>query len=124
MRFLLFNSSFLHIFTPELRAQRSAYTVTMVETKYRIAKENDSVVVTKVDSQARFTISFKRTIRVPDNDDQISALPPDMGNFPLYRVKDYETRLPKDLVQKGGLFLPIYRKLEESSLVRSSLTLY
>lgn len=88
----------------------------MVKTRYRIAEENDTVVIARDGSSDRVEISFKRTIRVPDNDEQISALPPDMGNFPLYKVKYYGARLPDEVVQKGGLFLPIYRKLFASPL--------
>lgn len=54
-------------------------------------------------------ISFKRTIKVPDNK-KSSALPPDLGNLPLYWVKSYLKTLPDDLIAKGGLFLPMYRK--------------
>lgn len=53
-------------------------------------------------------ICFKRTIRVPDNDDT-NDLPPDAGSFPLYKVDDYAETLPLSMAQKGGIFLPIYR---------------
>jgi hypothetical protein len=55
------------------------------------------------------TITFKRTVRVPDNDES-TALPPDMGSFPLFKVDDYAESLPVNMAQKGGLFLPMYRK--------------
>ena len=54
-------------------------------------------------------ITFKRTIRVPDNHES-SELPPDMGKFPLYQVDGYAERLPISMAQKGGVFLPMYRK--------------
>lgn len=54
-------------------------------------------------------ITFQRTIRVPDNSN-VSKLPPDLGRFPLYKVKDYATRLPKDMADKGGVFFPMHRK--------------
>lgn len=54
-------------------------------------------------------ISFKRTVRVPDND-AISELPPDMGNFPLYKVSSYAQSLPAEMVKTGGIFMPMYRK--------------
>ncbi|KAM0468793.1 hypothetical protein ACHAP7_010578 [Fusarium lateritium] len=54
-------------------------------------------------------ITFKRTIRVPDNDES-TALPPDMGSFPLFKVDDYANTLPVNMAQKGGLFLPMYQR--------------
>jgi hypothetical protein len=54
-------------------------------------------------------ITFKRTIRVPDND-ETSALPPDMGDFPLYKVDSYTDKLPLSMARKGGLFIPMYHK--------------
>ncbi|KAH8595364.1 hypothetical protein B0O99DRAFT_155247 [Bisporella sp. PMI_857] len=54
-------------------------------------------------------ISFRRTIRVPDNA-QSSKLPPSLGKFPLYQVKSYRSQLPPEMVAKGGLFFPMYQK--------------
>ncbi|RGP63882.1 integral membrane [Fusarium longipes] len=54
-------------------------------------------------------ITFKRTIRVPDKD-EINNLPPDMGEFPLYRVDDYADKLPLSLAQKGGLLIPMHQR--------------
>ena len=54
-------------------------------------------------------MTFRRTIRVPDNHES-SDLPPDMGKFPLYQVDKYADRLPVSMTQKGGVFLPMYRK--------------
>lgn len=54
-------------------------------------------------------ISFRRTIRVPDNA-QVSKLPPGLGCFPLYKVHDYASRLPQDVLDKGGIFFPMHQK--------------
>jgi hypothetical protein len=54
-------------------------------------------------------ISLRRTIRVPDNGKPYE-LPPDMGGFPLYSVNKYKSRLPAEIANKGGVFIPIYRK--------------
>ncbi|KAL2072051.1 hypothetical protein VTL71DRAFT_11394 [Oculimacula yallundae] len=54
-------------------------------------------------------ISLRRTVRVPDNGSSYS-LPPDCGPFPIYSVKDYEDKLPKNMAAKGGLFIPIYER--------------
>lgn len=55
------------------------------------------------------TISFKRTIRVPDNSG-ISQLPPALGSFPLHKVSEHRSRLPGEIVHKGGVFLPMHEK--------------
>ncbi|EKJ68938.1 hypothetical protein FPSE_10863 [Fusarium pseudograminearum CS3096] len=68
--------------------------------------------VTKVTKKVKIDdleISFKRTIRVPDNYDT-NYLPPDAGSFPLYKVDDYAETLPLRMAQKGGLFIPMYQR--------------
>lgn len=54
-------------------------------------------------------ISFRRTVRVPDNQ-QLSQLPPNIGKFPLFQVKDYADKMPPEMVDKGGLFIPMYQR--------------
>lgn len=54
-------------------------------------------------------ISFKRTIRVPDNG-KVNQLPPGLGSFALHKIHDYAERLPREVVQKGGVFLSMYQK--------------
>jgi hypothetical protein len=55
------------------------------------------------------TITFRRTIRVPDNKNT-SGLPPDEGIFPLFKIQDYARKLPLSMAQKGGMFIPMYRE--------------
>lgn len=55
------------------------------------------------------SISFRRTIRVPDGNRQASNLPPDEGKFPLFQVAEYSTdEMPPEMAAKGGLFMPIH----------------
>lgn len=54
-------------------------------------------------------ISFNRTLRVSDNN-TINYLPPSLGNFPLFKVSDYEG-IPAAMKAKGGYFLPMHRTL-------------
>lgn len=56
----------------------------------------------------KLSINFQRTIRVPD-DGQTHRLPPGLGKFPIYNVANYARNLPLDTVQKGGVFIPMYR---------------
>jgi len=56
-----------------------------------------------------FEIAFMRTIRVPD-DGKVHNLPPGMGRFPLFNIASFNKRLPPEMVEKGGVFFPIYRE--------------
>lgn len=56
-------------------------------------------------------ISLRRTIRAPDNG-KLFDLPPDMGTFPIYNVFEHASKLPPNLAEKGGVFVPMYRKFE------------
>ncbi|MEM9863452.1 MAG: hypothetical protein AAF938_17785 [Myxococcota bacterium] len=55
------------------------------------------------------TISFQRTLRIPD-DGKAYPLPPGLGRFPLRRVNDYADRVPASWVAHGGVFLPMYQR--------------
>ena len=79
----------------------------MVSYRYNCSLADDTVQISREGGRESLGISFRRTIRVPDNDGTVD-LPPDMGSFPLYKVKDYKDKLPENMVQKGGLFMPIH----------------
>jgi hypothetical protein len=53
------------------------------------------------------SISFRRTVRVPDNG-KAYDLPPDSGPFPIYSINEHKENLPNHMVSKGGVFVPIY----------------
>lgn len=59
-------------------------------------------------------ISFRRTIRVPDNQ-QTSLLPPDLRTYPLLSVNQHAGKMKAEMVAKGGLFFPMYRKCKGKS---------
>jgi hypothetical protein len=56
-----------------------------------------------------FEISFYRTIRIPENG-KVHNLPPGLGKFPLFNVQSFADKLPREIVEKGGIFFPMYRK--------------
>lgn len=56
-----------------------------------------------------FTITFQRTLRIPNNGKKY-PLPPGLGRFPIYRVQDYAKKLPKSWVEAGGVFIPMYQR--------------
>ncbi|KAF8244153.1 ubiquitin-domain-containing protein [Wilcoxina mikolae CBS 423.85] len=61
------------------------------------------------DNNSSLTISFERTIRVPDTG-KPNNLPPELGSFPLYNVAEFSHVLPQDMVEKRDLFLAMYQR--------------
>ena len=57
----------------------------------------------------RFSISFQRTLRIPD-DGRAYPLPPGLGAFPLFKVEDYRDRIPPLWQALGGVFIPMYQR--------------
>lgn len=55
------------------------------------------------------TITFQRTLRIPD-DGRDWPLPPGLGCFPLRRVDDYPNTAPKEWLEHGGVFLPMFQR--------------
>ena len=62
----------------------------------------------KVHEDACASISFIRTLRIPD-DNREYFLPPGFSRFPLSLVDDYVHRLPEAWDRHGGVFLPMYQ---------------
>lgn len=56
-----------------------------------------------------FAVSFQRTLRIPDDGDTY-PLPPGLGQFPICRVEDYESRVPSSWKEHGGVFIPMYQR--------------
>lgn len=55
------------------------------------------------------TMVFHRTVRMPD-DNRLHSLPASLGSFPLYNVADHTERLPDNILEKGGVFLPMWQR--------------
>jgi hypothetical protein len=58
---------------------------------------------------ARFSVSFQRTLRIPD-DGRTYPLPPGLGVFPLFKVDDYRDRVPPLWREQGGAFIAMYQR--------------
>jgi hypothetical protein len=58
--------------------------------------------------EARLTIVFQRTLRIPD-DGKDYPLPPGLGSFPLKHVDDYADKVPSMWLEHGGVMLPMYQ---------------
>jgi hypothetical protein len=57
----------------------------------------------------RFSLTFQRTLRIPD-DGGSYPLPPGLGPFPVYRVRDYADRVPAQWDRENGYFIPMYQR--------------
>ncbi|MEN8149780.1 MAG: hypothetical protein ABFS86_08140, partial [Planctomycetota bacterium] len=62
----------------------------------------------EVHPDAKLTIDFQRTLRIPD-DDGTYPLPPGLGSFPLRHVDDFAERVPGTWLRHGGVMLPIHQ---------------
>jgi hypothetical protein len=61
----------------------------------------------KVHAEARFSVSFQRTLRVPD-DGREYPLPAGLGEFPLRHVDDFADQVPEAWMRRGGVLLPMH----------------
>ena len=75
-----------------------------------ITLENDRLVFSfpNVHQDASFSISFERTLRIP-NDNKTYPLPPSMGNFPLKHLDDFVSRLGEHYEKRGGVIMPMHQ---------------
>ena len=62
----------------------------------------------EVHENARCTIDFQRTLRIPD-DGKDYPLPPGFGSFPLRHLDDYAARLPETWRRRGGVIAPMHQ---------------
>lgn len=62
----------------------------------------------EVHDHARCSISFQRTLRIPDDGSEY-PLPPGLGDFPLRHLDDYAKRLPEGWARRGGVIMPMYQ---------------
>lgn len=62
----------------------------------------------EVHKDARLSIDFQRTLRIPD-DGTAHFLPPGLGRFPLHHVDDYRETTPPQWAEHGGVFFPMHQ---------------
>ena len=72
--------------------------------------ENEKLVFRfpETEPEARFSIDFQRTLRIPDSESTY-GLPPGLGSFPLRHVEDYSDQLPEDMARRGGVLMPMWQ---------------
>jgi len=62
----------------------------------------------EVHPDAQLTITFERTLRIPDTDETY-ALPPGLGAFPLRHVDDFRSKIPPSWNEHGGVMMPMFQ---------------
>ena len=62
----------------------------------------------KLEPEAGCSITFKRTLRIPDTEN-IYDLPPGLGSFALRHAEDYPEGLGDKTLQRGGVIMPIWQ---------------
>jgi hypothetical protein len=82
----------------------------IVERESMIVLEHDRLVFQfpDVHPETSFSISFQRTLRIPD-DGSDYPLPPGLGAFPLRLVDDLADSLPACWREHGGVIIPMYQ---------------
>lgn len=63
----------------------------------------------KVGVGERFTISFQRTLRIPD-DGKVYPLPPGVGEFPVFDLENFAGPIPQSWKQHGHVLIPMYQR--------------
>jgi len=78
--------------------------------KTMITLQNDSLrfLFKEVFPGAQMSISFQRTLRIPDNG-KTYYLPPGLGCFPIRHVDDFAQAVPAAWMEHGGVMLPMYQ---------------
>ena len=71
-------------------------------------KEKLTLRFPDVHDEAVGTISFHRTLRIPDDNNEY-PLPAGIGRFPIFHTEDYAETLPANWAGHGGVFLPMYQ---------------
>jgi len=62
----------------------------------------------EIHPEARLEVSFNRTLRIQDIQDG-NPNPPDLGPFPLEHVDDYARSFSTEMVDRGGVMMPMYK---------------
>ena len=75
-----------------------------------IELKNDQLLVSfpELHGDARCTVSFLRTLRIPD-DNRTYPLPAGLGRFPLHHVDDFTNNVPSEWLEHGGVLFPMYQ---------------
>jgi hypothetical protein len=73
-----------------------------------LRKDQLHIRLRDVHPQARMSIDFQRTLRIPD-DGRDYPLPAGLGRFPMRHVDDFGSDVPERWLEHGGVMLPMYQ---------------
>ncbi len=73
-----------------------------------LEKDTLSFSFPDVHPDAKMSLVFQRTLRLPD-DGKDHPLPPGLGNFPLRHVDDFKDRVPAKWLAHGGVMMPLFQ---------------
>ncbi|KAI0454638.1 hypothetical protein F5B21DRAFT_524455 [Xylaria acuta] len=81
---------------------------------FRCSLEDDAIVVklsspNTQDCEQNLSIRFMRMIRVADDAGEVN-LPSNPDPFPLFSVRSFTSRLPREIAAKAGVFFPMYQR--------------
>lgn len=62
----------------------------------------------EVHPEAKCSIIFQRTLRIPEDDEKY-PVPPGLGRIQLSRVADFTGKVPSDWEGQGGVFYPMFQ---------------
>lgn len=71
---------------------------------------NNKLIISfpEVHRDAKATVEFQRTLRIPD-DDTTYPLPPGLGKFPLKHIEDFSDNIDSNMLKRGGIIMPMYQ---------------
>lgn len=75
----------------------------------QVEVQNNSLIWKNKSDERIFSLSFQRTLRVPD-DGKKYDLPPNFGAFPIKEVADYKDKVPAKWLEEGGVFIPLLQR--------------
>lgn len=101
---------------PWLRAANRREPVVKMETtrtKWTCTLEENSIIIRQRsldEHPAELVIGFHRAVQIEDRESDITTIPPNQRQFPLFKIQDYVDKLPDAISGNGGVFFPAWCK--------------
>lgn len=90
------------------RALKVAAHLTDAAIRDALSSEASRAVAYQLQDAGNVTITFQRTLRIPD-DGRDYPLPPGLGHFPLRHIDDFADSVPSPWLERGGVLMPMYQ---------------
>ncbi|KAI4598373.1 hypothetical protein KJ359_002782 [Pestalotiopsis sp. 9143b] len=82
-------------------------------TKWTCTLEENSIIIRQRsldEHPAELVIGFHRAVQIEDRESDITTIPPNQRQFPLFKIQDYVDKLPDAISGNGGVFFPAWSK--------------